>query len=67
MSSYIRRVRGFSFDIKLFLLYNLLANIGFGVIELVFNFPTLADVYKYAAYDGLQALARYEAGGPTPK
>jgi MFS family permease len=41
MASYLRRVRNFSFDIKLFLLYNLLANIGFGVIELVFNFYLL--------------------------
>jgi len=30
-------------------------------IDSVFNFPTLADAYKYAAYDGLQALERYEA------
>lgn len=27
-------------------------------IQGVFNYPALADVYKYAAYDGLQALAR---------
>ena len=33
-------------------------------IDSVFNFPTLADIYKYAAYDGLQALARVEAGQP---
>jgi len=26
-------------------------------INSVFNFPTLSDVYKYAAYDGLQRLA----------
>lgn len=38
MSSYLRRVLSFSFDLKLLLLYNLLANIGFGTIELVFNF-----------------------------
>jgi NAD(P) transhydrogenase len=31
-------------------------------IDSVFNFPTLADAYKYAAYDGLQALERYLAG-----
>jgi NAD(P) transhydrogenase len=29
-------------------------------IENVFNFPTLNDAYKYAAYDGLQALERYK-------
>jgi len=27
-------------------------------IQSVFSFPALADAYKYAAYDGLQALAR---------
>lgn len=28
-------------------------------IQNVFNFPTLADLYKYAAYDGLQAFQRH--------
>ena len=27
-------------------------------IDSVFNFPTLAEAFKYAAYDGLGALAR---------
>jgi NAD(P) transhydrogenase len=27
-------------------------------IQAVFNYPSLSDLYKYAAYDGLQALAR---------
>jgi NAD(P) transhydrogenase len=31
-------------------------------IEGVFNFPTLSEAYKYAAYDGLGALARERAG-----
>jgi NAD(P) transhydrogenase len=31
-------------------------------IQSVFNYPALADAYKYAAYDGLQALARRYAG-----
>ncbi len=30
-------------------------------IQSVFNYPSLAEVYKYAAYDGLQALARRHA------
>ena len=30
-------------------------------ISLVFNIPTLGDAYKYAAYDGLQALAKSRA------
>ncbi|HET7631468.1 MAG TPA: Si-specific NAD(P)(+) transhydrogenase [Gemmatimonadaceae bacterium] len=37
-------------------------------IQSVFNYPSLADAYKYAAYDGLQALARRYArtsGLPT--
>ena len=37
MSGYLRRIRDFNPDIKLFLLYNLLANVGFGVTELIFN------------------------------
>jgi NAD(P) transhydrogenase len=38
-------------------------------IQGVFNFPALSDAYKYAAYDGLQALARRRAkmpGLPSP-
>jgi NAD(P) transhydrogenase len=30
-------------------------------IQSVFNYPTLAEAYKYAAYDGLQAIARRHA------
>ncbi len=30
-------------------------------IDSVFNFPTLAEIYKYAAYDGLGRLARRTA------
>ena len=33
-------------------------------IDSVFNFPTLAEIYKYAAYDGLGRLAR--RGGAPP-
>jgi len=33
-------------------------------IQNVFNFPTLADAYKYAAYDGLQQLERWRSGSP---
>jgi NAD(P) transhydrogenase len=33
-------------------------------IQGVFNFPALCDAYKYAAYDGLQALARRRAKMP---
>jgi NAD(P) transhydrogenase len=35
---------------------------GIGVfIDSVFNFPTLAEIFKYAAYDGLGRLARHGA------
>lgn len=33
-------------------------------IQSVFNYPALSDAYKYAAYDGLQALARRRAQMP---
>src|SRR5262249_25160854 len=37
-------------------------------IQSVFNYPTLGDAYKYAAYDGLQALVRWreQPGVHTP-
>lgn len=34
---YIRAVRGFQHDIRLFIVYNLLANVGYGVFQIVFN------------------------------
>ena len=34
-------------------------------IDSVFNFPTLSEIYKYAAYDGLGRLAR-RGGTPAP-
>jgi NAD(P) transhydrogenase len=34
-------------------------------IDAVFNFPTLSELYKYAAYDGLGALARRAAAAPV--
>lgn len=37
MSSYIQAIRILPRDVKLFILFNLLANIGFGVFQLVFN------------------------------
>jgi NAD(P) transhydrogenase len=33
-------------------------------IQSVFTYPSLADAYKYAAYDGLQAIARRHARRP---
>lgn len=34
---YLRAVRGFQHDIRLFIVYNLLANVGYGVFQIVFN------------------------------
>ncbi len=33
-------------------------------IQAAFNFPSLSDAYKYAAYDGLQRLQRRHARMP---
>jgi NAD(P) transhydrogenase len=35
-------------------------------IDAVFNYPTLGDAYKYAAYDGLAALQRRAAAPAAP-
>jgi NAD(P) transhydrogenase len=35
-------------------------------IQSTFAYPTLADAYKYAAYDGLQRLGRRRSGARTP-
>jgi NAD(P) transhydrogenase len=35
-------------------------------LDSVFNFPTLSESFKYAAYDGLQRLARAAAASPSP-
>lgn len=37
MAEFVRQIRGLRRDVKLFLLYNLLANVGFGVYGLIFN------------------------------
>jgi NAD(P) transhydrogenase len=35
-------------------------------IDAVYNFPSLSELYKYAAYDGLGALERWRRGGGMP-
>jgi hypothetical protein len=35
-------------------------------IQAAFGFPSLGEVYKYAAYDGLQQLQRRQARLQTP-
>jgi NAD(P) transhydrogenase len=34
-------------------------------IDAVYNFPSLSDLYKYAAYDGLDAWHRWQSGFRT--
>lgn len=46
MLTYLQRVRSFNPDVKLILVYCLLSNIGFGVIELIFNFYLLELGYR---------------------
>jgi MFS family permease len=46
MFTYLQRVRSFNPDVKLILVYCLLACIGFGVIELIFNFYLLELGYR---------------------
>lgn len=36
-------------------------------IQSVFNFPSLSEIYKYAAYDGLQNLSKMKKKTPQPK
>src|SRR5207249_1532260 len=36
-------------------------------VNTVFNYPSLSDVYKYAAYDGLGAVQRRAADPPTSR
>jgi NAD(P) transhydrogenase len=35
------------------------------LIETVFNYPTLSEMFKYAAYDALGALGKMERTAPT--
>ena len=57
MSAYIRRIRDFSPDIKRFLFYGLMANIGFGAVELVLNFYILELGYREDGFERAKELA----------
>ena len=35
-------------------------------IQAVYNYPSLADSYKYAAYDGLGNWQKWQAANPSP-
>ena len=36
-------------------------------IDAVFNYPSLADAFKYAAYDGLQRLGKRVTAAMSPR
>lgn len=71
MAEYIRQVRGFRRDIKLFLLYNLLVNVGFGVFQLIFNLYLTElnlredDIGAFSATQTLAMAAAAATMGPT--
>jgi len=65
MYSYLQRVRSFSPDIKLVLLYCLLANIGYGVIELIFNFYLLELGYREDFIGQWRAVATLAVAGAS--
>lgn len=65
MSSYLLRVRSFSSDVKLVLLYCLLANIGYGVIELIFNFYLLELGYREDFIGQWRAVATLAVAGAS--
>jgi len=70
MGEYIRQVRGFRRDIKLFLLYNLLANVGWGVFQLIFNLYLTGlhlredDIGAFSAAQTLAMAAAAASMGP---
>ena len=65
MYSYLLRVRSFSPDIKLVLVYCLLANIGYGVIELIFNFYLLELGYREDFIGQWRAVATLSVAGAS--
>lgn len=65
MSSYLQRVRSFNPDVKLILVYCLLANIGFGVIELIFNFYLIELGYREDFIGQWRAIATLSVAGAS--
>ena len=57
MQSYLRGVRGYGRDIKLFLLYNLLANVGIGVFQLLFNLYLIELDYDESFIGQFQSIS----------
>src|SRR5215213_6044080 len=59
MRSYVRGLRGLGRDVKLFLLFTLLANIGYGVFQLIFNLYLLELGYHeddIGAFSAVQTI-----------
>ncbi len=65
MGDYIRRVRGFRRDVKLFLLYNLLANVAFGVSQLIFNLYLYELALREDAIGALSAVQTLAMAGTS--
>ncbi len=65
MASYLLRVRSFSPDVKLVLVYCLLANIGYAAIELIFNFYLLELGYREDFIGQWRAVATLSGAGAS--
>lgn len=63
MQSYIRGVRGYGRDIKLFLLYNLLSNVGIGVFQLLFNLYLIQLDYDESFIGQFQSISTLSMAG----
>lgn len=63
MQSYIRGVRGYGRDIKLFLLYNLLSNVGIGVFQLLYNLYLIQLDYDEAFIGQFQSISTLSMAG----
>ncbi|MEX2315218.1 MAG: MFS transporter [Thermomicrobiales bacterium] len=63
MQSYFRGVRGYGRDIKLFLLYNLLSNVGIGVFQLLFNLYLIQLGYDEAFIGQFQSISTLSMAG----
>src|SRR5689334_3355024 len=65
MNAYLQRVRSFSPDVKLILVYCLMAGIGYGVIELIFNFYLLELGYKEDFIGQWRAISTLAVAGSS--
>jgi MFS family permease len=63
VQSYIRGVQGYGRDIKLFLLYNLLSNIGIGVFQLLFNLYLIELDYNESFIGQFQSISTLSMAG----